>query len=477
VYRAGAWGPWFRRSILPHGAVRPKNVEEIQGILNIANRDKIPIVPFSTGFEQTSWQGGLVLDTYSRMKKIHQIDTESGYVLVEPGVTCGQLLKEIRPLGYWIPFGSFPPTFSMVTTLVCNAAYTNSMGREDDPVIGVEAVLPTGELLRTGTAGLGFDWWCVGRALRDLRLLFSPSNGTTGIITKAALRILPLGEAQTIVIGGFNNFDNAVNWTNMVTREMMVNTSMVWSYRWAQWQNWAHLGGKGYFDYVNQMLSLKPWESPKGFCKNYAFASISGFKEQVEGNVKACKRLIKQLNGEVVTEKFKEQLPGCYEKWQHNFVEHINAGMAKKLSHVYGVDGSEASFIVESNIKDCKKFHHSFLRILYKKYGNRAVRYYTRQHDHGRITFMRYVWMHDKYDEETLNKELFIQNQLSQWMNSQEFKDEFPNVRKFPEANALPKYNLAKLWSRIEKLLDPNNIMHPAEKGLQSRWRGPPTGE
>jgi len=67
VYRAGAWGPWFRRSILPHGAVRPKNVEEIQGILNIANRDKIPIVPFSTGFEQTSWQGGLVLDTYSRM--------------------------------------------------------------------------------------------------------------------------------------------------------------------------------------------------------------------------------------------------------------------------------------------------------------------------------------------------------------------------------------------------------------------------
>ena len=52
VYRAGAWGPWFRRSILPHGAVRPKNVEEIQGILKIANRDKIPVVPFSTGVHQ-----------------------------------------------------------------------------------------------------------------------------------------------------------------------------------------------------------------------------------------------------------------------------------------------------------------------------------------------------------------------------------------------------------------------------------------
>ncbi len=85
--------------------------------------------------------------------------------------------------------------------------------------------------------------------------------------------------------------------------------------------------------------------------------------------------------------------------------------------------------------------------------------------------------MHDKYDEDTLNKELFIQDQLSQWMNSQEFKEEFPNVRKFPEANAPPEYNLANLWGRIEQLLDPNNIMHPAEKGLQSRWRGPPTGE
>ena len=134
VYRAGAWGPWFSKTILPHGAVRPKTVEDVQGILKTANKYKIPVVLFSTGFEQTSWQGGLVVDTYSRMNKIHQIDVDSGYALVEPGVTCGQLLQELRPLGYWIPFGSFPPTFSMITTLVCNSAYTNSMGREDDPL-------------------------------------------------------------------------------------------------------------------------------------------------------------------------------------------------------------------------------------------------------------------------------------------------------------------------------------------------------
>lgn len=463
VYRAGGWGTWFHQSVAPHGVVQPETVEDVQAIVKIANKFKIPVLPVATGMEAICWEGGLVVDTYARMRKIHKIDIDSGYALIEPGVTNGQLLRVLRPQGFWVSFGSFPPTLSALSTQACSKTFTNIIGKEDESVRGVEVVLPTGEIIRTGTAGLGFDWWSQDRAFPDLTHLFVPSTGTMGIITKAAVRIHPLGEAQDIVIVGFNNFDKALDWTNKVTRQIMVNTSMIWNYHWVSWQNWAHLGGKGYFDYINQMLTLKPWEAPKGFYTDYAFASISGYKEQVEGNVKASQRLAKQLGGDIITEEFKDQWPGVWKKWKHSFVEHKNSGMTKRLSHIYGIEGSEQSFVLETNIRDGKKFHHSFMKILYKKYGIRHARYYTRQYDHGRSTFLRYVWMHDKFDQDILNREIKTQRELIKWIYSKEFAEKFPNVKKFPEAIPFDglKYSPMGLWNRIQKMVDPNSIMYP----------------
>jgi len=477
VYRDMAWGPWVRQTVNPHGAVQPETVEEIQGILKIANKYKIAILLAGTSGPGFTWKGGLVIDTYSRMQKIHKIDPEAGYVVVEPGVSNGQILKAIRPFGCWISFGSYPSDISSLISLLLSQAQTNVISKEEDFCMGVEAVLPTGEVIRTGTAATGIDYWSKNRGVLDLKFLYEGNmGGTMGVVTKAALRIHPLGEAQDIVIVGFNNFGDAMKWTHKVAREVMANTSMIWSYRWVQWQNYVHDNAKGFIKYLNDMLSHNPDEVPSGYYAQYAFASISGYKEQVEGNVAACKRLAIDLGGEIINKKFQEQWPGTWHKWEEMYNHHINPGMAARRSHVYGIESSEGSFIVTTTIRDGKKFHDAVMKRFYEKYGIRHVRYYTRQMDHGRVSFQRYVYMHDKFDNEILDREIDIARDLATWVTSDEFRKEHKNIApmiahtvELPDDNDPSGSKKSKLYydpswliETIRKAVDPNNIMDPA---------------
>jgi len=507
-YRCGPGAPFRKETMNPHGMVQPETVEEVQGILRIANKYKIPLIVQSTGLGEICFKGGLIIDLYSRMRKIHKIDPESGYALVESGVTCGQLLRALRPYGYWIPFGSYPALTSSLANLVPAGGQTNSMGREDSHCIGLEVVLPTGDIIRTGTAALGYDWWTQYRGVPDLTSLWIPSIGTMGIITKAALRIIPLGEAQAIVIAGFNNFDNAIEWTHKISREVMVNNSMIWSYRWVQWQNWMYFNGKGFVEYINEELAHKPDESPAGRYSQYAFGSISGYKEQVEGSVKACERLAKELGADIITDKFKEQWPGCWEKWEHQFVNHSNPRFARKIrsgsgskySYGFELEGIAQGFIVEGGLSDGKRFHKAVLNRFYDKWGLKNIRYYTRQYDHGRTTYLRYVFQSDQYDQESLERNMEMQIDLDLWLGSNEFKKEYPNFfRHSPPVDMFkrpskdksteppPKkpigpppsqvksrspYSFGLLRKKIQDIIDPNNIMDPTGKKMeQDMWR------
>jgi FAD/FMN-containing dehydrogenase len=477
VYRAMAWGPWIRETVNPHGMVQPQTVEEVQAIMKIANKYKIPILLSGTSGPGFTWKGGLVIDTYSRMRKIHKIDPDAGYIVVEPGVSNGQILKAIRPYGCWISYGSYPPDISSLVSLLLSQAQTNVISKEEDFCLGVEAVLPTGEIIRTGTAATGIDYWSKNRGVMDLKFLYEGNMaGSMGVVTKAALRIHPIGEAQDIVIAGFNDFGNAINWTHKVAREVMANTSMIWSYRWVQWQNYAHEAGKGFITYLNDILKHEPDEVPPGYYSQYAFASISGYEEQVEGNVKACKRLAKELGGEIINKKFQEQWPGTWHKWEEMYVNHVNPGMAARCSHVYGIESSEGSFIVTTTVRDSKKFHDAVMKRFYEKYGIRHVRYYTRQMDHGRVTFQRYVYMHDKFDDKILDREIFIARDLGNWVTSEEFRKEHKNIApmiahtvEIPDQNdpneaKKSKLNYDSSWliEKIRQTVDPNNIMDPA---------------
>jgi len=183
---------------LPDYVVAPKTTEEIQKIVQLANREKIPIVPMGNGMALTGLviplKGGIVMDM-KRMSRIIEVNEMARYAVVEGGTSQGVLaayLQDHHPrLRHSLP--DAPPT----TTIAANVSLhgqgrlTQQYGFNSDMVTGMEVVLPTGEVCKIGSPSLGPYWFSKGPTLPDLSGLFLGWLGATGIITKVGLKLFP----------------------------------------------------------------------------------------------------------------------------------------------------------------------------------------------------------------------------------------------------------------------------------------------
>ncbi|MBN2230090.1 MAG: FAD-binding oxidoreductase [Candidatus Thorarchaeota archaeon] len=203
----------------PIMVVMPSNVEEIQSIIQLANETLTPIIPFVTGqsvggLTIPQVDGAVIVDL-KRMNKIIEVDEESMYMLIEPGVTFGhvkQYLETHHPsLRYTYPLAP-PYTSVMANALLqglCDLSTTH--GSMSDFINGLEAVLPTGELVRVGSGIMGDGNWFGRYPLPDLVGLFSGWQGMTGIVTKISLKIWPkkkvMGHAALFTFGEQSTID------------------------------------------------------------------------------------------------------------------------------------------------------------------------------------------------------------------------------------------------------------------------------
>jgi FAD/FMN-containing dehydrogenase len=183
---------------LPDYVVAPKTTEQVQQIMQLANRERIPVVPMGNGMALTGLviplKGGIVLDM-KRMNKILEVNEMARYAVVEGGTSQGVLkayLQDHHPrLRHSLP--DAPPT----TTIAANVSLhgqgrlTQQYGFNSDMVSGLEVVLPTGEVCRIGSPSLGPYWFSKGPTLPDLSGLFLGWLGTTGVLTKVGLKLYP----------------------------------------------------------------------------------------------------------------------------------------------------------------------------------------------------------------------------------------------------------------------------------------------
>jgi FAD/FMN-containing dehydrogenase len=181
----------------PSFVVRPGTTEEISAVMEAANELEIPVSPRGGGSAQEGGcqsEGGIVLETL-RLDEIIEIDEDSGTITVEAGITFGKLMNELEERGWKIgiaPSGALAGTvgahLSRPGVGWGNIKYVS----QGDQVIGVKAVLPTGEVVKTGTAANpaadSFFRYALGP---DLAGLFIGAEGAFGTVTEATLRMYP----------------------------------------------------------------------------------------------------------------------------------------------------------------------------------------------------------------------------------------------------------------------------------------------
>jgi (+)-pinoresinol hydroxylase len=185
-------------------AVAPDAVEQVQQIVRVANQFRIPLYPISTGRNlgyggsAPAYSGSVVLDL-KRMNRILEVSEDNASCLVEPGVSYFDLYRYIEEhrLKLWVDVPD-PGWGSLIgNALDRGGGYTRPQFRNHfDAHCGMEIVLPSGELLRTGMGALpgagtwqqyksGFGPWIDG--------MFSQSN--FGIVTKMGFWLMPEPEA------------------------------------------------------------------------------------------------------------------------------------------------------------------------------------------------------------------------------------------------------------------------------------------
>lgn len=193
------------RRYMPGVVVRPNSKNQVRDILILANRDRIPITPRGGG---TGLSGGAVplyggiLLSLERMNKILELDKENMMAVLEPGVTNGKLHREAEKYELFYPVN--PASLDSCTiggNVAESAGGANAVkyGITKNYLCGLEAVLPTGKIMRAGGKILKN---ATNSQLIDLLL---GSEGTLAVITEITIKLVPLPRVRVDLVVPFDD--------------------------------------------------------------------------------------------------------------------------------------------------------------------------------------------------------------------------------------------------------------------------------
>jgi glycolate oxidase len=194
----------------PDVVVIPATASEISAIMRLANRERVPVTPRGAGSGLSGGAvpvyGGILL-SFERMNHILEIDLENMAVVTEPGVITNVINETVREHGLF--YAGYPMSLEMCY-IGGNVAENAGGGRAvkygvtGRHVLGLEVVLPTGEIVQLG-----------GKRVKDvtgydLVHLMVGSEGTLGLFTRIILRLQPLAAARVALLVPFLDMHAAI---------------------------------------------------------------------------------------------------------------------------------------------------------------------------------------------------------------------------------------------------------------------------
>ncbi|MDX9875854.1 MAG: FAD-binding oxidoreductase [Spongiibacteraceae bacterium] len=314
----------------PSGAIAVESVEQIQAVLKVSERFRIPLWPISTGRNYgygaalPAVPGQMLLDL-RKMNRILEVDPVLGTALVEPGVTYAQLYRYLqeKDIPLWLASpGPGPLVGPVGQALIRGEAYT-TYAEQFSSCCGMEVVLANGEILRTGLGGIeGTTAWQSNKYGYGPYLdgIFSQSN--FGIVTKLGFWLMPQPEAYeifTIAFPDYAHIDQAVDLGRYLKLRDIVGSPMMI----ASTATGMALGG------VPRSI-IKPGAGPltREDIQNFATANgqpaltmsgaLYGSPEQIAAGIAIIRRELAKTNGTLMLGDDLKVLPPALFKHLHH---------------------------------------------------------------------------------------------------------------------------------------------------------------
>jgi glycolate oxidase len=210
----------------PDAVARPGNVNEVAGVIKVARQYGIPVVPRGAGSSLSGGalpvKGGVVC-VMTRMDRILEIDSDNLVAVVEPGCITAKFQEAAEEYGLFYPPDPASRDFSTLGGNAAeNAGGTRAVkyGVTRDYILGLEAVIGTGEIITTGVRT------AKGVVGYDLTRLLVGSEGTLGIITKLIMRLIPAPEAKETVLAYYDDLYGAARTVAALTAAKVVPATL-----------------------------------------------------------------------------------------------------------------------------------------------------------------------------------------------------------------------------------------------------------
>ena len=206
----------------PDAVVLPANTEEIAAIARLCDTERMPLVVRGAG---TGFTGGAVptcggvLLSMERLNRILEIDELNLLAVVEPNVINADLQRAVEKVGLFYPPDPASLNQSSIGGNVAECAggpRAFKYGTTKRYILAMEAVLPTGEVINTGSKAVKN---VVGY---DLTQLLVGSEGTLAIITKVTVRLVPKPPANATMLATFGGIRAAVDAVSELIRRRVV---------------------------------------------------------------------------------------------------------------------------------------------------------------------------------------------------------------------------------------------------------------